>query len=188
MWFPHGNHVMSKFETMWCPQRNHMVPTWKSCGDHMDITCIPCGHQDMICYVTWVAIRIRKITNLWMPVTSLIIVWFSIHEKFWKALSLFYQMVISYVVPHRFPLFPQAGMMWSFPFHSSDLNRIAHGNNVVAARGYDRERHGPFDWPSNREDQELSKLLRIENRTIIKEVTGIQRLVIFQLLIATEVT
>ena len=64
MWFPHGNHVMPTFETIWCPHRNHMVPTWKSCGDHMDTTCIPCGHQDMISYVTSVAIRSRKITNL----------------------------------------------------------------------------------------------------------------------------
>ena len=30
-----------------------------------------------------------------MPVTSLIIVRFSIHKKFWKALDLLYQMVLS---------------------------------------------------------------------------------------------
>ena len=35
-----------------------------------------------------------KMTNLWMPVTSLIMVWFSIHKKFWKALGLLYQMTV----------------------------------------------------------------------------------------------
>ena len=42
--------------------------------------------------------------------------------------------------------------------------------------------------PIDREDQELSKtFLRIDNRTIIKEVTGFQRLVSFWLQLATEV-
>ena len=35
-----------------------------------------------------------KMTNLWMPVTSLTMVRFSIHKKFWKALDLLYQMTV----------------------------------------------------------------------------------------------
>ena len=35
-----------------------------------------------------------KMTNLWMPVTSLIMVQFSIRKKFWKALGLLYQMTV----------------------------------------------------------------------------------------------
>ena len=35
-----------------------------------------------------------KMTNLWMPVTSLIMVRFSIRKKFWKALGLLYQMTV----------------------------------------------------------------------------------------------
>ena len=35
-----------------------------------------------------------KMTNLWMPVTSLIMVRFSICKKFWKALGLLYQMTV----------------------------------------------------------------------------------------------
>ena len=35
-----------------------------------------------------------KMTNLWMPVTSLIMVRFSIRKKFWKALDLLYQMIV----------------------------------------------------------------------------------------------
>ena len=44
--------------------------------------------------VTSVAIRSWKMTNLWMPVTSLIMVWFSIRKKFWKALDLLYQVTV----------------------------------------------------------------------------------------------
>ena len=138
MWFPHGNYVMPTFETIWCPHRNHMVPTWKSCGDHMDTTCIPCGHQDMISYVTSVAIRSRKITNLWMPVTSLIIVRFSICKKFWKALGLglswFYQMVM-----FVFRYFYRREQ--SCCSHFSQVTWIAHGN-VVPAHGCDGENMG----------------------------------------------
>ena len=35
-----------------------------------------------------------KMTNLWMPVTSLIMVQFSIRKKFWKALGVLYQMTV----------------------------------------------------------------------------------------------
>ena len=38
-----------------------------------------------------IAHRRQKIANLEKPVTSLIIVQFSIREKFWKALGLLYQ-------------------------------------------------------------------------------------------------
>ena len=125
MWCPHLKPYGVHLETTLCPHRNHMVSTWKSCGDHMDTTCIPCGYQDMICYVTSVAIRSRKVTNLWMPVTSLIIVWFSISKKFWTA------------GPCHSPSYPWVGMM-SLPcailFRSLDWNGNDHiiptcGNN-----------------------------------------------------------
>ena len=32
MWFSHGNHVVSTFESMCCPPGNHMLCTWKPHG------------------------------------------------------------------------------------------------------------------------------------------------------------
>ena len=43
---------------------------------------------------SWLGTALLKMTNLWMPVTSLIMVRFSIHKKFWKALDLLYQMTV----------------------------------------------------------------------------------------------
>ena len=94
MWCPHLKPCGVHLETTLCPHRSHMVSRWKSYGDHMDTTCIPCGHEDIISYVTSDAIRSRKITNIWMPVTSLILVWFSIRKKFWKALDILYQIMV----------------------------------------------------------------------------------------------
>ena len=39
-------------------------------------------------------LEVKKVTNLSKPVTSLIMVQFSIWKKFWKALDLLYQMVV----------------------------------------------------------------------------------------------
>ena len=101
-WKSDGVHM----EAIWFPCGNHIVSTWESCGDHMDTiwwtqcgyqvdtTWFPCEHQDIRSYVTSVAIRSWKMTNLWMPVTSLIMVRFSIRKKFWKTLGLLYQTTI----------------------------------------------------------------------------------------------
>ena len=70
MWFSHGHHVVS----MWTPRSMWLI------FHHF--------------YIISVANRSQKIANLWKPVTSLIMVWFSIREKFWKALGL-YQPVVS---------------------------------------------------------------------------------------------
>ena len=111
MWCPHLKPCTWKsygvhMEAIWFPCGNHIVSTWESCGDHMDTiwwtqcgyqvdtTWFPCEHQDIRSYVTSVAIRSWKMTNLWMPVTSLIMVRFSIRKKFWKALGLLYQMLV----------------------------------------------------------------------------------------------
>ena len=74
---------------------------------------LPCGHQDIRSYVTSVVIRSRKITNLWMPVTSLIMVWFSIRKKVlessWSPLS-------DKPIILSFPLFEMTVL---FPFQSN---------------------------------------------------------------------
>ena len=75
---------------------------WTQCGFHMDTMWLLCGHHMvsmwLIChhfYIISVANRSRKIANLWKPVTSLIMVRFSIRKMFWKALGLLYQPVVS---------------------------------------------------------------------------------------------
>ena len=75
---------------------------WTQCGFHMDTMWFLCGHHMVSMwlifhhfYIISVANRSQKIANLWKPVTSLIMVWFSIREKFWKALGLLYQSVVS---------------------------------------------------------------------------------------------
>ena len=101
MWYPCGNHVVSRR----CSHGNHVVSTWKPCGVHMVIMlCLHGNHMAMWkpifgqfssfpCYF-----RSRKITNLWKPVTSLIMVRFSIRKKFWKAHGLLYLFVVFPVV------------------------------------------------------------------------------------------
>ena len=68
MWFWHGHHVVS----MWTPHGFHVTDF----------------------YITSVANRSLKIANLWMPLTSLIMVQFSICKMFLKALDLLYQVVL----------------------------------------------------------------------------------------------
>ena len=96
MWFPSGCHMVSKskacavnVETTWCPCGNHVVCTWKPHGVHMETTWCPCGNQFLDNFhhfhVTSVAIRSQKMMNLWKPVTSLIMVRFSIREKVLKS-------------------------------------------------------------------------------------------------------
>ena len=71
---------------------------WRKCGFHMYTMWFLYGHHMVSMwlifhhfYIISVANRSRKIANLWKPVTSLIMVRFSIRKKFWKALSLLYQ-------------------------------------------------------------------------------------------------
>ena len=75
---------------------------WTQCGFHMDTMWFLCGHHMVSMwlifhhfYIISVVDRSRKIANLWKPVTSLIMVRFSIREKFWKALGLLYLHVVS---------------------------------------------------------------------------------------------
>ena len=118
MWLPSGCCMVSilfskpcavNVETTWCPCGNHVVSTWKPHGIHMETTWCTCGYQFFGQFyhfrVTSVVIRSRKVTNLWKPVTSLIMVWFSIRKKFWKALDLLYLFVVFFVVFHCFPSF-----------------------------------------------------------------------------------
>ena len=87
---PHGFQV----DTTWFACGQHVVSMWTpcgfQCGPHVVSRWIPHHFQ-----ITSVANWSRKLTNLWKPVTSLIIVWFSIRKKFWKALGLLYQLVVS---------------------------------------------------------------------------------------------
>ena len=85
---PHGLHV----DSMWFPCGPHVVSRW-----------IPHHFQ-----ITSVANWSRKLTNLWKPITSLIMVRFSIRKKFWKALGLLYQLVL---VLMSFPC------KWKWPRH-----------------------------------------------------------------------
>ena len=67
-------------------------PPWKcrgSCLVHLWRNCENMGQNDRNDGGNHL-----KMTNLWMPVTSLIMVRFSIHKKFWKALDLLYQMTV----------------------------------------------------------------------------------------------
>ena len=78
-----------------------MVCMWTACGLHVDTMWFPCGPHVVSRWIphhfqiTSVANWSRKLTNFWKPVTSLIMVWFSIHKKFCKALGLLYQLVVS---------------------------------------------------------------------------------------------
>ena len=64
---------------------------WFLCGHHMVSMWLIFHHF----YIISNANRSWKLANLWKPVTSLIMVWFLIREKFWKALGLLYQFVVS---------------------------------------------------------------------------------------------
>ena len=68
-----------------------MDTIWFLCGHHMVSMWLIFHHF----YIISVANRSQKIANLWKPVTSLIMVQFSIRKKFWKALGLLYQTVVS---------------------------------------------------------------------------------------------
>ena len=92
----HGYHV----DTTWFPGVYHMVCMWTACGFHVDTMWFPCGPHVVSRWIphhfqiTSVANWSRKVTNLWKPITSLIMVRFSIRKKFWKALGLLYQLVL----------------------------------------------------------------------------------------------
>ena len=106
-WFPgktpYGFHVV----TMCTPCDFQVVTTmcqmWTPYDFHMKITLFLCG-QNMVSmwlifhhfYIISVVNRSRKIANLWKPVTSLIMVRFSIRKKFWKARGVLYQPMVSF--------------------------------------------------------------------------------------------
>ena len=105
-WFTCGCYIASTLkpymcgvhvETMWCQCGNHVMSMWKKISVHLETMWCTCGYQFLANFhhfhVISFAIRSQKITNLWKPVTSLIMVQFSIWKKFWKALDLFYQLV-----------------------------------------------------------------------------------------------
>ena len=131
MWKQCGFHM----ETMWCPHLKpygvHTETTWYPHGNHVVTIWTP--HVFHVDTKTWYVMslqllfRSRKVNNLWMPVTSLIIVWFSIREKFWKAGSC------------RSPSYPWVGTMLlpcAILFRSLDWN----GNNhIIPACGNNGE-------------------------------------------------
>ena len=112
MWTPCGFQV----DTMWFPCGHHMVSMFL-CGHHhfqplqmrsrsmetrsrLDLL-LDYPHNGYLCLadlhhfqITSVAIRSRKIAKLWKPVTSLLMVRFSICKRFWQALGLFYQLFL----------------------------------------------------------------------------------------------
>ena len=114
MWCPHGHHVVSMLtqcgyhvDTTWFPGVHYMVcmktawffhvdTMWFWHGHHVVSMCTPHGFHVTDFhhfYITSFANRSWKIANLWRPVTSLIMIKFSICKNFWKALDLFYQLV-----------------------------------------------------------------------------------------------
>ena len=86
IWTPCSFHV----DTMWVPHGHHVVFMWTPHGLH--VTDFHHFH------ITSVANRSWKIANLWKPVTSLIMVRFSIRKKFWKALGVLYQLVLFFML------------------------------------------------------------------------------------------
>ena len=76
---------------MWTKCGFHMYTMWFLCGHHMVSMWLIFHHF----YIISVANRSRKIANLWKPVTSLIMVRFSIRKRFLKPLGLLYQPVVS---------------------------------------------------------------------------------------------
>ena len=114
LWFPHGHHVVSMLI-----QNGYNVDTrWFSCEQHhfyplqirsramktrsrlyLLLDYPPHDRYQFLTdfhhfQINSVAIRSRKITNLWKPITFLIMIQFSIYKRFWKALDLLYQLVV----------------------------------------------------------------------------------------------
>ena len=88
---PCGFQVVTTMCQMWTPYDFHMKITLFLCGQNMVSMWLIFHHF----YIISVANRSQKIANLWKPVTSLIMVRFSIREKFWKARGVLYQSVVS---------------------------------------------------------------------------------------------
>ena len=133
------NHMVSKYhvETMLFSCWHHMVSRCIPHGLHVDSMWFPCGPHVVSRWIphhfqtTSVANWSRKLTNLWKPVTSLIMVRFSIRKKFWKALGLLYQLVLmsfphKWKWPHRFP-FDQI----SLQSHVTTLNQPIRSLNSL---------------------------------------------------------
>ena len=105
-WIPHGLHV----DSMWFPCGPHVVSRW-----------IP-HHFQIPSFANWS----RKLTNLWKPITSLIMVWFSICKKFSKAVGLLYQLVVLSCHLHVGKWWYMAKQPHHFPF-----GRISLQNHVT---------------------------------------------------------
>ena len=75
---PCGFQVVTTMCQMWTPYDFHMKITLFLCGQNMVSMWLIFHHF----YIISVANRSRKIANLWKPVTSLIMVRFSIRKKF----------------------------------------------------------------------------------------------------------
>ena len=126
MWCQCGNHLMS----MWKQCSVHLETTWCPHGNHVVSTYCPCRYQFSTNFhhfhVTSVDNRSWKMTKLWKPVTSLIMVWFSICKMFWKAHGLLYHFVVSFSC--HFPSFschfPRGKQWCCFPF--SQIALLSH--------------------------------------------------------------
>ena len=98
-WFPCGYHVHTMWVSRWSPQcvksGHHMISIWKSHCFYVDKTWFSIWLVFHHFYIISVANRSQKIANLWKPVTSLIMVWFSICKKFWKARGVLYKLLVS---------------------------------------------------------------------------------------------
>ena len=78
----------------------HAEISWDLTNRHHILVSVNSDHEIVVSishhfYIISVANRSQKIANLWKPVTSLIMVRFSIRKKFWKALGVLYQSVVS---------------------------------------------------------------------------------------------
>ena len=81
----------------------------------------------------------KKMTNLWKTVTSLIMVRFSIREKFWKALDLLYQItlfkpklhILFYPKSHEISLKQSFWLKQSFGYFSTLFNETSHSKLLL---------------------------------------------------------
>ena len=99
------NHVVSSW---WNPiislkkQRCFITMKWHGFIDFYCDKTMWFHHDKTTWFHRWNHIRSWIMKKLWKPVTSLIMVRFSIQKKFWKALDLFYHFLSFPVVSRRF--------------------------------------------------------------------------------------
>ena len=86
----------------------------------------------------------KKMTNLWKTVTSLIMVRFSIREKFWKALDLLYQItlfkpkshILFYPKSHEISLKQSFWLKQSFGYFSTLFNETSHSKLLLRCNSH----------------------------------------------------